>query len=120
MQKQVRSYRDLVVWQQGIELVKDIYAVTKLFQLHEPYALSDQLQRAAVSVPSNIAEGQARQHTKEFRQFLYISLGSLSEVDTQIVVAQELSYISDEQAQQIFQKIIRLRKMLYALINRLP
>lgn len=90
------------------------------FPAYERYALASQLQRAAVSVPSNIAEGQARQHTNEFRQFLHISLGSLAEVDTQIVVARELGYLSAEQAQDLFQEITLLKKMLYTLINRLP
>lgn len=119
MKQKVRNYRDLVVWQKGIDLVKDVYQLTKQFPNHERYALANQLQRAAVSVPSNIAEGQARQHTKEFRQFLYISLGSLAEVDTQIVVAQELTYITAEEAHSLFQKITPLKKMLHSLINRL-
>lgn len=104
----------------GIVLVKQVYQLTMKFPAYERYALASQLQRAAVSVPSNIAEGQARQHTNEFRQFLHISLGSLAEVDTQIVVARELGYLSAEQAQDLFQEITLLKKMLYTLINRLP
>jgi hypothetical protein len=72
----VRSYRDLKIWQKGIELVKAVYALTHKFPGHETYALADQLRRSRVSVPSNIAEGQARQRTGEFRRFLYIALGS--------------------------------------------
>lgn len=71
-----KSYRDLIVWQDGIKLTTAIYQLTKEFPKHETYALKDQLCRAAVSVPSNIAEGQARKSPTEFRRFLYIVLGS--------------------------------------------
>lgn len=116
----VRSYRDLKIWQKGIELVKAVYGLTRKFPKHETYALADQLRRSSVSVPSNIAEGQARQHTGEFRQFLYIALGSAAEVDTQIVVAQELGYISEQEAVVIQQLVVEIRKMTYTLISRLP
>ncbi|HSV86226.1 MAG TPA: four helix bundle protein [Levilinea sp.] len=95
----VRSYRDLIVWQKGIELAKRIYMITKKFPSSEVYGLTNQLRRAAVSIPSNIAEGQSRQSTKEFIHFLHISLGSLSELDTQIVIAKELEYLSDSDYQ---------------------
>ncbi len=116
----VRSYRDLKIWQKGIELVKAVYALTRTFPKHETYALADQLRRSSVSVPSNIAEGQARQHTGEFRRFLYIALGSAAEVDTQIVIAQELGYISEQEAAVIQQLVVEIRKMTYTLISRLP
>lgn len=90
MTETVRSYKELKVWQKGIEVVKLIYAITDKFPKSETYGLASQMQRAAVSVPSNIAEGQARQHTKEFRQFLHTSLGSVAELDTQLIVAVEL------------------------------
>jgi four helix bundle protein len=117
---QVRSYRDLMVWRKGIELAKDIYTVTKNFPPTEVYGLTNQLRRAAVSVPSNIAEGQSRQSSKEFSHFLHISLGSLSEVDTQMVIAQELDYLSTTQADLLFSAIFELRKMIYGLIHQLP
>jgi four helix bundle protein len=116
----VRSYRDLIVWRKGIELAKDIYGVTKNFPSTEVYGLTNQLRRAAVSIPSNIAEGQSRQSSKEFSHFLHISLGSLSEVDTQIVIAQELDYLSANQAELLFSAIFELRKMIYGLIHQLP
>ncbi len=115
----VRSYRDLKIWQKGIELAKMVYALTRKFPKYETYGLADQLRRSAVSVPSNIAEGQARQHTGEFRQFLYMALGSLAEVDTQIVIALEMGYITDEEASAIQSLIIELQKMIHALIARL-
>ena len=115
----VRSYRDLKVWQKGIELSKIAYALTRKFPKYETYGLADQLRRSAVSVPSNIAEGQARQHTGEFRQFLHIALGSLAEVDTQIVIALEMGYITAEDASAIQGLIVELQKMMHALIARL-
>jgi four helix bundle protein len=116
----INSYRDLKIWQKGIELVKAVYALTRSFPKHETYALADQLRRSSVSVPSNIAEGQARQHTGEFRHFLYIALGSAAEVDTQIVIAQELGYITEEEARSAQQLVVEIRKMTYGLISRLP
>ncbi|KAA3664270.1 MAG: four helix bundle protein [Chloroflexi bacterium] len=118
--RRVQSYRDLIVWQKSIELVKNVYCLIRNFPKFETYGLSDQLRRSSVSVPSNIAEGQARQHTGEFRQFLYISLGSIAEVDTQIIIAEQLNYISDLEAKDIQKLIIEIQKMLRKLIVRLP
>lgn len=120
MSSGIRSYRDLVVWQKGIKLTKSVYALTRAFPDHETFALANQLQRAAVSVPSNIAEGQARQHTGEFRHFLYLALGSLAEVDTQLTIACELAYISPAESESVATLITEMRKMLHALIKRLP
>ena len=116
----VKDYKDLKVWQKGIELVKEAYALTRKFPQYETYALANQMQRSAVSVPSNIAEGQARQHTGEFRQFLHTALGSLAEVDTQTVIAYELGYITKQEADNIAQRVIELQKMLHTLSARLP
>ncbi len=120
MAEKVMSYRDLKVWQKGIELVKTIYLLTRDFPKHEMYGLLSQLQRSAVSVPSNIAEGQTRNSTADFQRFLFIAQGSLSEVDTQIVIAQELGYLETAKGQDIEARILELRRMLYALINNLP
>jgi four helix bundle protein len=116
----VRSYRDLMIWKKGIELVKVVYGLTRKFPDFEVYGLASQLRRSAVSVPSNIAEGQGRQHTAEFRQFLHVALGSVAEVDTQIIIAHELGYISDQEATNIERRIDEIRKMTYALIKKLP
>ncbi len=91
---EVRSYRDLVVWQKAIALVTDVYRCTRTFPKEEIYGLSAQLRRAAVSVPSNIAEGQGRVSTGEFRQFLGHARGSLLEVETQLEIARNLEYLS--------------------------
>lgn len=101
-------------------MVIEVYKIVKKFPREEVYVLSDQLRRAAISVPSNIAEGQARQHTPEFKQFLYISLGSLAELNTQLIIAKELGYLSDSVLVESETKVVELRKMINTLINRLP
>lgn len=118
--KPSRNYRDLVVWQDSIQLAKAIYKLTERFPKHETYALADQVRRAIVSVPSNIAEGQARKAPGDFRRFLHIALGSLAEVDTQLVLAQEFGYLNGSDVDSLFEQIQVLRKKLYALINSLP
>jgi four helix bundle protein len=115
-----RNYRELIVWQEGIKLAKAVYKLTEKFPRQETYALADQIRRAVVSVPSNIAEGQARKAPGDFRRFLHISLGSLAEVDTQLILAQEFGYLSKEDVDFMDEQIQSLRKKLYALINSLP
>ena len=89
----VKSHEDLTVWKMSIDFVTDIYRITKDFPREEIYGLTSQLRRAAVSIPSNIAEGAARHSTKEYIQFLYISLGSIAEVETKLIIAKKLNYI---------------------------
>jgi four helix bundle protein len=115
-----RNYRELIVWQEAIKIAKNVYQLTGEFPKQEMYALADQIRRAAVSVPSNIAEGQARKSPGDFKRFLHISLGSLAEVDTQLVLAQEFGYLSKEDIDRMDEQIQNLRKKLYALINSLP
>ena len=92
--KPIKSYRDLEIWQEGIRLVNTIYKLTSTFPKDESYGLISQMRRAAVSVPVNIAEGYARNHRAELRQFLYVALGSLAELETLSIVACQLSYLS--------------------------
>jgi four helix bundle protein len=115
-----KNYRELIVWQEGIKLAKAVYKLTEKFPRQETYALADQIRRAVVSGPSNIAEGQARKAPGDFRRFLHIALGSLAEVDTQLVLAQEFGYLSKEDIDVLDGQIQGLRKRLYALINSLP
>lgn len=115
-----RNYRELIVWQDAIKIAKAVYQLTGKFPKQETYALADQIRRAAVSVPSNIAEGQARKSPGDFKRFLHIALGSLAEVDTQLVLAQEFEYLNKEDVDVIYEQIQNLRKKLYALINSLP
>jgi four helix bundle protein len=105
-----QTHKDLEVWNQGIDLVAKIYSITNHFPKEELYGLTSQIRRSAISVPSNIAEGYARASRKELIQFLYISLGSISELETQIIIAVKLGFISDEQPLQDIE-IVR-RKLL--------
>lgn len=94
MNQSTQNYKDLVVWQKGIQLAKRIYAVTRGFPSEERFGLTSQMRRAAVSIPSNIAEGQARHTTQEFIQFVSHAEGSAAELDTQIILAVELSFVA--------------------------
>ena len=109
------DYKDLKVWQESMNLVEEIYTLVRILPKEETYALSDQLRRAIVSVPSNIAEGQNRNTNKEFVQFLYIALGSISEVETQLLIGQRLKYFDNINNE--LSSITKIRKMLNALIN---
>ena len=113
----INSYRDLQVWQKARILVADIYRLTQSFPRDEQYGFTSQLRRAIVSVPSNIAEGGSKRSTKEFLRFLNIAYGSLSEVETQLYLAQDLNYAAD--IEPLLEKTSELGKMLNALMNRL-
>ena len=113
------DHKDLEVWKESIELVKLIYTITEEFPKSELYGLTSQLRRSAISVPSNIAEGCARNSDKELIQFLYISLASLAELETQIVIAKELSYLNNLDNIDIENKITSVKKMLLGLIKYL-
>jgi len=93
----VRSYRDLTAWQRGMDLVVEVYKLTRCFPREEIYGLVNQLRRAAVSIPSNIAEGQGRGAGKEFVHFLRIARGSAQEVETQLVIAERLGFVTSDQ-----------------------
>lgn len=107
------------MWQKGIELVKEVYKITNDFPNHETYGLTSQMRRCAVSVPSNIAEGFRRQHSKEFKQFLSIALGSLAELETQIVIAKELKYLNEEAEKLVLECIDHISRMTTNLSKRL-
>jgi len=111
------SYRDLLVWQKAIALVTEIYRATRSFPKEEVYGLTSQMRRAAVSIPSNIAEGQARLTKGEFRQFLGQAKGSLAELDTQLVIAQNLGYIS--QPEPLLNQLAEVGRMLNGLLASL-
>jgi len=114
----VRSYRDLIAWQQSIELVTVIYRETRRFPDDERFGLTTQLRRSAVSIPSNIAEGQGRCSTGEFRQFLGYARGSLLELETQISI-QNLGYFSPEQSKILVDRAAEIGRILNGLINSL-
>jgi len=115
----IKSYKDLEIWKKSVELVKDIYIITKDFPKSETYALVDQIRRAALSIPSNIAEGHARQHKREFRQFLFIALGSLAELETQLIIAGKLGYLEKEKLNQSLKEMDAIGKMTRGLIKKL-
>ena len=109
------GYRDLKVWRLAMELAEDAYKICAEFPKHEVYGLTSQLQRAAVSIPSNIAEGQARNSNKEFNHFLGIARGSLAELETQIMLAQRLNYLTEEKLNPALDKAEEIGKMLKGL-----
>ncbi|MCF7790539.1 MAG: four helix bundle protein [Victivallales bacterium] len=114
----VKNYRELIVWQKAMDLTEQIYQVTKNFPREEIYGLTSQILRAAVSVPSNIAEGQARSSTAEFKNFLSIARGSLAEVETQVLIAHRLNYINQDQVAWIMETHCQISKMLPALMSK--
>lgn len=113
----IRTHKDLEVWKNSIEFVKEVYKVTSAFPESEKYGLSSQMRRAAVSIPSNIAEGAGRFHTKEYIHFLHISSGSVSELETQIIISSELSFISVDLQNELFNKLNLIRAQLKGLIK---
>ena len=113
MSNKIRNHKDLEVWKKSMDLVSNIYKITESFPNKELYGLTNQIRRAAVSIPSNIAEGAARNSKKEFIQFLYIALGSLSELETQIIIANRLEYLNN------LDTLLEDLKFAQKLINRL-
>ena len=112
-----RHYKELIVWQQGMELVTHVYRVTAGFPRDEKFGLVSQLRRAAVSVPSNIAEGQGRLTVGEFRQFLGHARGSLFEVETQVIIARNLNMIDDAEVDQLQERVGNVGRLLNGLIR---
>jgi four helix bundle protein len=113
----ILSYRDLKVWQNGMNLVEVIYKISSKFPQEEKYSLVSQIRRCAVSIPSNIAEGFMRKSTKEYIQFLYISLGSLGELDTQMEIALRLNFV--EKPNDFDGNLLLIRKQLFGLVKSL-
>src|ERR1700720_4276309 len=119
MKNKTQSYRDLLVWQKGIELAKLLYPLSAQFPSEEKFGLISQIRRAAVSIPSNIAEGQARHTTGEFIQSISHAEGSVAEVDTQLFLAVEPDFLSNKQAASCFDLLGDERRMLNPLRRRL-
>jgi len=108
-------YKDLIVWQKSMVLVKKVYEITKSYPKEELYALTSQTKKSAISIPSNIAEGKGRGSNKDFIRFLYMALGSLYELQTQIEIAEKLGFIKDPK--DFFQLSLQIEKMLNRLIS---
>lgn len=117
MNSKITNFKDLKIWQKGIELVKVIYQITNSFPSTEMYGIVSQMRRSAVSIPSNIAEGFMRKHNKEYRQFLYIALGSLAELETQIIISEQLRFLKNEQSKKVQTDIDELNRMITGLIK---
>lgn len=113
----MKTHKDLKVWKESVALVTEIYSITKSFPKEEMYGLTNQIRRCAVSVPSNISEGAARQTNKEFIQFLYIALGSNTELETQLLIAFNLNFISEVDYENCYRKVDEIGKMLSGLIS---
>ena len=117
---EIKSYKDLLIWKKGITIVKLVYQLVKTFPQEEMYALSSQLKRASVSIPSNIAEGYGRNTDKSFSHFLDISRGSLFEIETQLIIAKELGFITNlELFQELLNQIEEESKMINAFSKTL-
>jgi four helix bundle protein len=116
-EERVKTHKDLDIWGKSLDLVTDIYKLTKNFPKEEIYGLSSQMQRAAVSYPSNIAEGAARSSKPDYIRFIYIALGSLSELETQVIISKNLGYTSDNE--KLLNEIEILRKMTLNFIKHL-
>jgi len=119
MSVKIKSFKDLNIWIRSIKIVKEIYQISKLFPKEEVYCLTNQIRRSAISIPSNIAEGFARFHNKEYRQFLFISLGSCAELSTQMIIALHLGYVENKKADQLLNEIDEISKMTMCLIKKI-
>src|SRR4051794_19918047 len=114
-----KNYRDLIAWQKAMDLVEQVYHATRHFPKEEQFCLCSQIRRAVVSIPSNVAEGQGRQTPKEFTNFLYIAHGSLREVETQLLIAQRLLYLSEPQVVPMLNLSAEVGRLIRGLINSL-
>jgi four helix bundle protein len=113
------NYKNLIVWQKSIILVKDIYKLTQSFPAEEKFGLVSQMRRAVVSIPSNIAEGQARRTTGDYVRFVSNAEGSLAELETQLIISIELKFCTKDEVQDCFSLMLEIRKMLNALRRKL-
>ena len=111
-----KHYSEMIVWQKSMDLVEEVYRLVKLLPAEERYALSDQIRRAVVSIPANIAEGESRKTDKEFKYFLSIAKGSVSEVETLLLVCMRIKYLTVEQTNEGLLLCQEVRKMLTKLI----
>ncbi len=111
----MKEHTDLDVWQKSMDFVVDVYRQTRQFPQEERYGLTSQIRRSVISIPSNIAEGAARNSSKDFNKFLYIAMGSAAELETQLLIAERLGFLKDTDRYQT--EITAIKKMLYGLIN---
>lgn len=117
MEDKIKNFKDLKIWQKGMDLAKVVYQITESFPAKEIYGIVSQMRRSVVSVPSNIAEGFMRRHNKEYKQFLYIALGSLAELETQIMLSEQLGFLKGELSKDIQVNISEINRMITGLIK---
>ena len=115
----IQSHKDLIVWQKGVDLVLSIYKLTKDFPKEEIYGITSQIRRAAISIPSNIAEGRSRGTRKDFAQFLRIAFGSGAELETQLLIARKLSFGQEISYNKVADQLAEVMRMLNAMIHKL-
>ena len=112
----VRSHKDLEVWQKAVDLVTVIYGTTKVFPKEELYTLTSQIRRAAISIPANIAEGRGKRSTRDFMRYIHIAYGSACELETLLIIAGNLGYVTREQCESLFPDIERICRMLNGML----
>ena len=115
----IHGYKDLIVWQKAMDLVEEIYNLVKLLPRNETYALSDQMRRAAISIPSNIAEGRSRPGNKDFIHFLNMALGSTYELQTQLLICQRLNYLPADSIETAFSISVEIGKIINTLTRKI-
>ncbi|MGE3622555.1 MAG: four helix bundle protein [Bdellovibrionales bacterium] len=115
----MQSYKDLDVWRRSMGLVESVYLLTKQFPKEELYILTSQIRRAAISVPSNIAEGRSKRSTRDYMRFVHISYGSMAELETQLMISQRLGYASQDRIEPIIAEIGEIGRMLNGLLSGL-
>ncbi len=115
----MRNFRELTIWKSGIELVKKIYLLTESLPNTEKFGLISQMQRASVSIPSNIAEGSSRNSEIEFKRFLEIAIGSSFELETQLIICEKLGFLKEEDMQETLESISQLQKQINTLIGKI-
>lgn len=116
---EIKTHKDLLVWEKSLDLVEQIYKITKQFPKEELYGITNQMRRCAVSIPANIAEGSGRKNKAEFIQFLHIALGSASELETHLIISQRLGFLSINSYDEIMNALNEIIKMTCGLINSL-
>lgn len=117
MERKIKNFKELRIWKLGKEICIDIYNATKNFPRTERFGLSDQMRRAAVSIPSNIAEGFNRFHQKEYQQFLFTALGSCAELETQIIISNEMEFLDSQKGIMLIEKIQHVSRAIRKLIS---
>ena len=114
----MNNYKELKVWQKSMDLIENVYKISMLIPENEKYGLTSQIQRSAVSIPSNISEGAGRHSNKELKNFLSIAYGSSNELNTQLIISERIGYIKNNELDLAFKQIEEIQKMLFSLINK--